>query len=150
MIKIKHLLAAALLLVVISCKKDGDGPLTIKLKSISSTTIPVNGGMQLVFDFTESNSIIDSFGFIKIRTNQNQTETVRDTLYYSAPDYPKSLKGQLQIDITYEDLYSANKPPTSGNPPVNDSDSLIFKFFAKDQAKHTSDTVTTGQIIVFR
>jgi hypothetical protein len=151
MIKIKYLLAAAVLVFVVSCSKSNNGSLSIKIKSISNSIVPVEGGMQIIFDFTEGGSVIDTIGFIKIRTNQVPTPTVRDTIFYTSPDYPKTEKGQLQVNLSYDnDLTSASTPPTTGNPPQNVSDSLIIKFFAKDQANHTSDTVTTGLIVVLR
>ena len=150
MIKTKYLLAAIVVLVVSSYQKRWQQAAYHQLKSMSSNIIPVQDGLQLIFDFNENNSVIDSFGVIKIRTNQLQVATLRDTLYYNVPTYPKTLKGQLQIDMTNTDLISAISPPTSGNPPVNESDSLILRFFAKDQANHTSDTITTGQVIVLR
>jgi hypothetical protein len=150
MIKIKYLLTAVVLLVALSCSKDGNGKLSIKLNSFSNSTVAAGQGMQLVFDFTESGSVIDSIGLIKLRINQLQTATLRDTIFYFVPVYPKSTKGQLFLNLSYFDLQSAQTPPQTGIPPQDESDSLIFKFFAKDMANNTSDTVTTGLIVVQR
>ena len=150
MIKIKYLLTAVVLLVALSCSKDGNGKLTIKLNSLSPNIVAPSEGMQVVFDFTESGSVIDSIGLIKLRINQLQTATLRDTIMYFVPVYPKSNKGQLFLNLSYFDLQSAQTPPQTGIPPQDESDSLIFKFFAKDQANNTSDTVTTGLIVVQR
>lgn len=134
----------------IACHKNGDGPISIKLTSISSDVVPVQGQLNLNFSFTDGSAVIDTFGLIKIRTNQLQTQTLRDTLYYNVPVYPQSTKGEFQIAVGYADLTSAISPPTTGNPPVNVSDSLILRFFAKDQSKHTSDTLTSGLVIIMR
>src|ERR1700684_3875695 len=150
MIKIKYLLTAFVLLVALSCSKNGNGKLSIKLNSLNNSTVAPGGGMEVFFDFTENGSVIDTIGLIKLRINQLQTATLRDTIFYNVPTYPKNTKGQLFLNLTYFDLQSALTPPQTGIPPQDESDSLIFKFFAKDQANNTSDTVTTGLIVVQR
>jgi len=110
--------------------------------------------MTITFDFTDNGSSpIDSIFMHKIRINQdsNQVQTIRDTLYLIPPSYPGNAKGQIQLNLDNTDyLASAATPPTFGNPPQNESDSLIIKFAAKDVANNVSDTVTTGLIVVQR
>src|ERR1700722_5079510 len=101
MIKIKYLPAAVALLVAVSCKKDNNGGISLSLSSYSNTVVPVLEGTQvgesLTFDFTDNGSVVDTLGMIKVRLNQVPTATIRDTLYYNVPSYPKTYKGQFQV-----------------------------------------------------
>jgi hypothetical protein len=152
--KLRHFLITAILISIISCKKSGNSGLTIKIASISNTTVPVSGSTTITFDFTDDGAHeIDSIFMHKIRINQDssQVPTIRDTLYITPPSYPGNAKGQIQLNLDNLDyLATAITPPTYGNPPQNESDSLIIQFAAKDAANHTSDTVTTGLIVVQR
>jgi hypothetical protein len=149
--KIKCLLSALVLLVIVSCKKSNNGELTLKVNSVSANVIPVDADLTVTLDFTSKGSVIDTIGMIKLRINQDQTPTIRDTILYPVPTYPESAKGQLQLLLDYNlDLVSAESPPTVGNPPVNEPDSLVLRFFVKDAANNVSDTVNTGTIVVLR
>jgi hypothetical protein len=148
----RNLLTGLILFTIISCKKDGGGSLSIKLTSLSATNIQVGEDLLVNFDFTDKGGHpIDTIYIGKTRINQIQTVTQGDSFYISAPGYDGSPKGQMQLDLGYEDfLISAITPPQYGTPPVDYPDSLIFQFVAKDNAGNVSDTVTTGLIIVQR
>jgi hypothetical protein len=152
--KIKYLLAVLALFVILSCNKNNNGELSLKINSVSSNVVPIGGSLRVIFDFTEKANVIDTIGMIKLRINQDSPPpfgTIRDTIFYAVPTYPKSGKGQLQLDLDHDiDLVSAISPPTIGNPPQNESDSLVIRFFAKDAANNVSDTVNTGTIVIFR
>ncbi|HXB43465.1 MAG TPA: hypothetical protein VNV85_05380 [Puia sp.] len=152
--KLKAFLIAAILMSIISCKKSGSSGLTIKIVSISNAIVPVSGSTTITLNFTDdAGKPIDSIFMHKIRINQDssQVQTVRDTLYLTPPSYPGNVKGQLQLNLDNTNyLASAATPPAFGNPPQNESDSLIIKFAAKDVANNASDTVTTGLIVVLR
>ena len=143
---------AAIVITVISCKKDGNGSLSIKISSVSSNFVPNQSDLQIILDFTDNGGHpIDSIFMQKIRINQLQTPTENDTFYLQSPSYNGSTKGQLQLDLDYNNfLVSAIQPPQHGNPPVDENDSLIIRFAAKDKANNKSDTVSTGLIIVER
>lgn len=145
---------AATLISTISCKKSGSSGLSIKIASISNSTVPVSGSTTITLDFTDDGgNAIDTIFMHKIRINQDsgQVATIRDTLYLTPPSYPGNAKGQILLDLdNLNYLAAAITPPTFGNPPQNESDSLIIQFAAKDAANHVSDTVTTGLIVVQR
>jgi hypothetical protein len=152
--KLRYFLIATILISIISCKKNGSSGLTITIASISNSTVTVNGSTTITLGFTDDGAnAIDTIFMHKIRINQDssQVPTIRDTLYITPPSYPGNAKGQIQLDLdNLNYLASAATPPTFGNPPQNESDSLIIKFAAKDAANHLSDTVTTGLIVVQR
>ncbi len=148
--KIKFLLPGISLLVLVACNKDNNGQLTIKIKSVSSNVVNSGETLRVIFDFTEKGSVIDSLIMRKIRINQHQTTTIRDTVFLTVPSYPKASKGELQVNLDYDlDLVSSDNPPLIDSVH-SESDSLILKFVARDQANHSSDTATTGLIIVTR
>ena len=155
--KLKIFLISIIFFAIISCKKDGGNGLSISLESVSDNVVPVNGVITVTLNFKDNGShVIDSIFMHKIRINQdsaivNAGGTVRDTIFLIPPSYPGSVKGQLQFVLDNTNiLASAATPPQVGNPPVNESDSLILKFAATDVAHNKSDTVTTGLIIVQR
>jgi hypothetical protein len=77
--------------------------------------------------------------------------TIRDSFALKVPDFPHNSKGEIKLTLDYNNyLISAINPPTSGNPPVPNPDTLMIRFALKDKANHISDTVETGPIIVIR
>ncbi|HEX4849213.1 MAG TPA: hypothetical protein VFV08_00335 [Puia sp.] len=147
--KIKYLLAF-FLFTTVACNKNGNGDLTLKIKSVSTNDVAVGQPMEIIFDFTEKSSVIDTLWLLKIRINQHVTTTIRDTIPYTIPSYPKNSKGQLQLDLDYQnDIISAVSPPQIDSTH-SESDSLIMKFVAKDLDNNTSDTAVTGLIVVQR
>jgi hypothetical protein len=150
--KISYLLIVLGLLLVVACKKNGGSGLSLKLSSISNNIVPNGGYTTVVLSYTsDASSPLDTIFIHKIRVNQNQTETIRDTIFLAPPSYPGAVKGQISIDLDNTNyLSSAVTPPTFGNPPQNEPDSLILKIAVQDVSKRKSDTVTTGLIIVER
>jgi hypothetical protein len=151
--KLRYFLTALIMIAIISCKKDGGSGLSIKLESVSGNIVPIGASLRVTLNFTDNGGhAIDTIFMHKIRINQHQVSlTIRDTIYLIPPGYPGNTKGQLQFDLDNTNfLASAFQPPTSGNPPQNESDSLIIKFAARDVAANKSDTVSTGLIVVYR
>lgn len=144
----------ALLILTIACNK---GKLetrpSLKLKSINSTTIPVGGNLIVQFDFTDKEGDISDTIFVKkIRINKIVVPTIRDSFELPVPAFPDRSRGVIELQLKYQNhLVSAINPPSSGgNPPNLHDDTLIFKFSLRDKAKHISDTVTTGPIVIVR
>jgi hypothetical protein len=125
---------------------------SIKIKTLSGTTIPYGGTLSIDFTYQEGGSALDSFLIYKVRTNKHTVATtLRDSLRVLVPDHEGHTSGDLQVDLTYQNyLISAQTPPISGTPPTYEPDSLIFKFVVKDKAKLVSDTVYTPVIAVIR
>ena len=150
--KIRYLFIVLGLLLAIACKKNGGSGLTLKLSSVSRNIVPIGGYTTVVLSYTsDASTALDTIFIHKIRVNQDQTQTVRDTIFLDPPSYPGAVKGQISIDLDNTNyLASALTPPTFGNPPQNEPDSLILKIAVQDASKRKSDTVTTGIITVER
>ena len=142
---------SALLLFVIGCNKDkfNTRP-TIKIKSVSSSVVPINSSLQIELEYTDKEGDISNSIFIqKIRLNKVVVPTIRDSFSLPVPDFPGKSKGLIQLTLDYQNhLVSAVNPP--GTPPNFESDTLIIRMALKDKANNVSDTVSTNQIIILR
>lgn len=144
---------AAVLFFVVACSKDKvETKPFIKVKSLSSTDIPLNGDLTIELEFTDKEGDLQSIFVQKIRVNKRVVPTIRDTFSLNIADFPKKQDGNLDIHLYYQNqLLSAQAPPTSPNFPSGfESDSLIIRLALKDKANNVSDTISTEQVIVAR
>lgn len=153
--KFRHFLITAITILIISCKKDGGNGISLKVESVSSNFVPLNGSLRVVLNFTDNGgNPIDSVYMKKIRINQDTLapdNMLSDTFYLTPPSYPGNTKGQIQLDLDYTNyLKYAISPPQIGNPPQDENDSLILRFAVKDNANNKSDTVSTGLVVIQR
>jgi hypothetical protein len=148
--KLRYLLGIGLFALVIACTKPNSGQISLKIASVSTNVVPVDGDLQVVLDFTDNGSTIDTVWLIKVRTNQHQAPTIRDNIYLLVPTYPGNTKGTIQLDLTYQNYLVSAQPPPAIDSTHNESDSLVLRFYAKDNTGHTSDTVNSGTIVVLR
>ena len=147
------LIGLCLVLLGIACSKDKfQTKPTLEIKSQNGNLIPVGAALILEFEFTDKEGDVDDTLYVKkIRINQRQVPTLRDSFKLEVPDFPKNTKGVIKLEMDYQNyLISAINPPTTGNPPKAEPDTLMIKFALKDKGNNISDTVTTGPIIVIR
>jgi hypothetical protein len=139
-------------LIIYSCNKDSANTRpSLTLVSFNPEVIPVNGNAQVRFTFGDKESDLDTLVIYKTRINRQTTATTRDSLKFGVPDFGKTATGDLFVDLTYQNhLISATNPPTSGNPPRRQPDTLLFRFVLRDKAKNVSDTVVSSPIVVIR
>ena len=145
---------AALMVVFIACGKDKfNTKPTLTIKSISSSTVPQSGQLQILFEFTDKEGdVSDSIFMKKIRINTipAQLDPI-DSFGFKVPDFPKKSKGDIQLNLDYNlHLTGSTLPPTQGNPPQNVADTMIYRFALRDQAGNISDTVQTDPIVIIR
>ena len=151
--KTKILFTVLLIAVLYACSKDKfETKPTLTFKSVSSTEVPFNGTLNFEFEVTDKEGDIgDSLYVKKVRTNRRVVPTIRDSFAFRLPDVPKTQKTFVSIDMAFNNhLLSAINPPTTGNPPVRENDTLLFKFTLKDKGKNLSDTFTSQQIVIKR
>ncbi|HSC37758.1 MAG TPA: hypothetical protein VLD19_07805 [Chitinophagaceae bacterium] len=150
----KLLLLVSVLFLLFACNKDKfQTTPQIKIKSISSDIIPNGGSLVVTLTFTDKEGDVDDSVFVKkIRLNKTVVPTIRDSVKYKIPDFPSHMKGDMEITMDYQTILSAINPPNipGSNPPRAQPDTLIVQFAVTDKAKHRSDSVSTGQIIVIR
>ncbi|GAB4092196.1 hypothetical protein [Flaviaesturariibacter terrae] len=126
----------------------------LKLLDTSDRNVPYNGMLRIRLEYTDKEGDVDDTLFIRrIRTNVRTTPTVRDSLKIKVPEFPNKDKGELTLDLTYQNyLISAASPLNvpNTNPAVKESDSLIYKIVLKDKAGNKSDTLVIDGIVVER
>ena len=151
----KLLIAGFVLIVLLACNKDKfQTKPQIKLKSLSSTVVPVNGGLNITLSYTDKEGDISDTLFIKKeRLNKTVVPTTRDSIAYKIPDFPNYDKGEIGLALNYQfDLVSAQTPPPipGTNPSQPQPDTLNIKIWIHDKAGNVSDTVSTGQVVIIR
>lgn len=148
---ISGILAAA---VLFACNKDKfQTKPQLTIKSVSSDVIPFNGSIRFRIEFTDKEGDVqDSFLVKKVRLNQRVVPTNLDSFWAQIPDFPNTSKGEIFVDLPYQAILSATNPPNipGSTPPAKESDTLVVKFLARDNAGNKSDTITSKQIVVQR
>ena len=144
----------ALMLITVACNKDRfQTKPTIKIKSMNTDFVPLNGTFSLTLDCTDKEGDVqDSVIIIKRRLNQRVVATIRDTLRYKFPVFPTNTRTEVEVTLDYQSILSAISPPVipGSNPPQRERDTLILRLAVRDNGGHTSDTVESSRIIVFR
>jgi len=143
----------AFALLAAGCSKDkAETKPTIKVKSLSSTNIPVNSDLAITLDFTDKEADLESIFIQKIRQNIRTTTTIRDSFSLPVADFPKRQDGEMEIRLFYQlQLLSAERAPSDPSSPTGyESDSMVIRMVLRDKAMNVSDTVTTEQIVVQR
>lgn len=138
----------------VACNKDKfQTKPTISLKSMNGNYIPLNATLVFTLDVTDKEGDVqDSVIIIKRRLNQRVVTTLRDTLRYTFPEFPKTPRTEVEVSLDYQSILSALTPPTipGSNPPQRELDTLILRLAVRDRAGNTSDTIETPTIYVYR
>ena len=145
---------AALVLVLAACGKNKYNTKPyIALKSVSSTSVPPGGQLQIVLEFTDKEGdISDSIFVEKLRINEIPSPVHPvNTFGFPVPAYSKKQEGEVVVTLDYSlHLTGALNPPTQGNPPVAVPDTMVYKFSLRDLGGNISDTVEVGPIEIIR
>jgi|CXWL01.1.fsa_nt_gi hypothetical protein len=152
--KFSFIVLSALAVIIIACNKDKfQTKPTIRVKSINGNFIPLNGTFVITLECTDKEGDVqDSVIIIKKRLNRRVVATLRDTLRYKFPVFPKNTRTQVQATLDYQSILSAFSPPfiPGSNPPQRELDTLILRMAVRDNAGNTSDTIESPTIYVYR
>ncbi len=151
--KTKILVTLLIIGVLYACSKDKfNTKPTLTLRSVSSNVVPFNGSLNFEFEVTDKEGdISDSLYVKKVRLNKRVVATIRDSFAFRLPSIPNTQTTFVSIDMGFNNhLISAINPPSTGNPPVRENDTLVFKFALKDKGKNLSDTFTSEPIVIRR
>ncbi len=142
------------MVVAVACNKDKfQTKPTLTIKSYNGNLIPINGTLIVNLECTDKEGDVqDSLIIIKNRLNLRVVTTIRDTLRYKFPVFPKSTTTQIEATLDYQTILSALNPPNipGSNPVMKERDTLILKFAVRDNEGNVSDTIQSQQIIVIR
>jgi hypothetical protein len=152
--KLTLFVITAFVSIMFACNKDKflTKP-TISVKSINGNIIPVGGNFIITLECTDKEGDVqDSVIIIKKRLNKFVTATIRDTLRYKFPVFPKNTRTQVQATLDYQSVLSAISPRfiPGSNPPKREVDTLILRMAVRDNAGNTSDTINSPIIYVER
>jgi hypothetical protein len=151
--KTKILLTILVVVGLAGCGKDKfNTKPTLTFRSVNTKVVPINGTLTFQFEVTDKEGdITDTLWVRKFRLNKKVVTTLRDSFKLPLPQVSKIQKAFVNVDLSYENyLKSAIMPPTSGNPPKAENDTLQFKFVLRDKAKNVSDTFTSETIVIIR
>lgn len=145
------LVFCSLALSVFACNKDKfQTKPQIKIKSVSSSTVPLNSDVSVVLEFTDKEGDV-SDSILMVRRRLNMRGPAVDTFGYKIPAFPNTSSGEIELDLRYAYDLTVGLLPISipGTGSGKEPDSLSLQFVARDKAGNKSDTATT-QLIVIR
>jgi hypothetical protein len=141
----KYYLTFILILILSSCGKETfqSRPL-LKIKSVSSTQVPVGSDFQVTMRLTDKEGdFSDTLWIMKSTTKCALSDFSDSTLYRIPAETPrvKNFDGEVLVSFSYA---------IELQPRCARNDTAVFSFWIKDQAGNISDTVKTAPIIIFR
>jgi|SRR6516165_2599674 len=140
---ILFVLVIVTLAVMLACNKsDYQTKPTITVESINSP-IPVGGIMQATLKFTQKDGKLGGGTFVAIRNRLNQDQlpggtSSADTIVNVIPQFPDKNEGEFVFTLDYSYLHQSD----------TENDTILFKFAAIDRVGNSSDTISTGNIVV--
>jgi len=139
------LLIASLLFVVIACSKDKfeTKPL-IEIRSYNSKVIPQHGTLTIRVDYFDKEGDLGGGEFFAARERLNifplgPNSDRPDTLRYTLPDFPARDKGEISIQLNYDDFLKES---------FIENDTIQFRLAVTDIKGNKSDTITTEKIVI--
>ena len=145
-----YIIIAVICLGIISCSKD-KFTTTPQLKyiSVNTTKLIPNQLIEFKLSYTDAEGDLeDSVFILKVEKNCPASNL---KLKYPFPKVSGSTTRSGDLLITFAN--GSNVPgyeAFSVAPKCNFNDTCFFRFVLRDKAKHTSDTVNSGQIIIIK
>lgn len=149
--KTKILILLAMPVMFYACKKDTyTTKPQISIKSINSTTLSQGSLLLFEINFTDAEGDIqDTLWVQKISRVCPGTPGAQFISKNKVPDFTptSNLKGIIEIGYAY----NTNIPGYSSISGCGlKTDTTYFKFWLRDKAKNTSDTITSPNIILLK
>jgi hypothetical protein len=142
-----HLLVSALLLaliIVISCgKSNSKAKPKLSLESINKIVVP-GDSLRALFKISNASGL-NNGTFVAIRNRLNQTplppsdSVGLDTFANTLPNFNSS-SGEIRFALFHDFL--------SQSTPINQNDTLIYKFFALTTDSVSTDTLKSDTIVI--
>lgn len=141
----QFLLVVIAALMITACGKDTfQSKPQLFLNSVSSTTIPVGGDLQIFLRLTDKEGDFKDTLWVKKITTRCPSSNFSDSILYRIPgDVPKTANfdGVIKLSFSYA---------IELQPRCTRNDTAVFSFWMKDDKGHLSDTVKTPSIIIFK
>jgi hypothetical protein len=142
----KTLGIVALIICIVACSKDKfQTKPQIKIKSINSSVIPVNGQLAITLEFTDKEGDLGNDSLLSIRKRLNLNPLPGgtagvDTIYNTIPEFPDKNKGEITLRFNWNYLHQSDV----------ENDTISFKLVAMDRGGNSSDTITTEKIVILK
>lgn len=150
--KVFAIIIAAGLLLTACDKDDFQTKPKIEIKSAGPDEVAVGGGLSISLRFTDKEGDVnDSIYIIRERLNARDVSPGKvRTIDFDIATFPDKQSGDIDINLNYTLLTFNNSTiPLPGSR--SEPDTLSLRFFVKDAAKNTSDTIALDKnIIVIR
>ena len=141
----QFLLVVIAALMITACGKDTfQSKPQLFLTSLTSTTIPVGGDLQIFLRLTDKEGDFKDTLWVKKVTTRCPSSNFSDSILYRIPgDVPKTANfdGVIKLSFTYA---------IELQPRCTRNDTAVFSFWMKDDKGNQSDTVKTPSIIIFK
>src|SRR5690349_20623391 len=145
--------AFAIIIALAGCNEDKvESKPHLSFKSFNSKVIPVGSTVRINLNFTDQEGDLDSIFVIRQRVNQRSFPNSQ-LIDLGIPKFGNQNQGELQIALDYAtqltfNLNAIRIPGT--NPAKYEPDTLHLRFYVKDKAKQTRDTIGPQQLILQR
>jgi hypothetical protein len=145
--KLHTLAVLSAVMMMVACDKDSiTTKPQLRIKSISTDLVPLNGSLQFIFEFSDKEGDLSQpLGLEKISSTCPDASYL-DTVKFLFPDIPgtKNTDGVLEVNLNNINLLPIR---CHGQDTVEQA---VFKFWIKDDAGNVSDTVTTNPITIVK
>jgi hypothetical protein len=145
--KLQVLTGLVFMAMVAACDKDNISTTpSLRLKSVSSDFVPLNGGLQFIFEFSDKEGDLSKAMGIEKISSTCIDASYTDTVKFVFPDIPgtKNTDGTLEVNLNNINLLPIR---CHGQDTVEQA---VFRFWITDDAGHTSDTVATNPITIVK
>ena len=139
-------LIASLAILLIACTKDKFATKPrIEIKSYNSKEIPLHGQLTIRLNYFDKEGDLGTGDFFAARIRQNalplgSSDANRpDTLVYPLPDFPVKDKGEILLQLNYDDFLKES---------LTRNDTIVFRIAVADKAGNKSDTITSDRIVI--
>ncbi len=148
------MLVVIIAFAIISCGKDKFETVPqLKLISRNTDIVPINGTLVLSIEYTDKEGdVSDSIFVVRQRLNIKGPVQLAPSPY-NIPDFPKTAKGEFEINLAYQFGLVFGLPPIAipgTMPRKNEIDTLRLKIVAKDNEGNKSDTLVVDNVYVTR
>ncbi|MBV9961503.1 MAG: hypothetical protein JO072_04580 [Parafilimonas sp.] len=145
--KIK-LLVAALLIGCVTCSKDtyNTNP-TLKFDGVNATVFPQPSVVLFKLQCTDKEGDVVDTIWVQRVSKVSACGSLSNIDSFAIPNFdpPKNVKAEFDFTFNYGSIF----PPNLGACSQQD-DTSYFRFWMRDQANHTSDTVQSPDLVFLK
>ena len=131
---------------LLACNKDKFATKPrVEIKSYNAKEIGPNGQLTIKLNYYDKEGDLGDGQFFAVRDRLNllplgTSDADRaDTLRYTLPSFPKEEKGEVFLQLNYNDFLKES---------LSQNDTIVFRIAVEDLAGNKSDTITSDQIVI--